>query len=318
MRFIWFTRFIFIHRVYKGGKSMIKTTYPRLCGGTFYTLLLREKRKRKTKKQLFESGSDGLAQRFLLKQLIMLFDDTFYEGEGTSFETNTSLYAHCAKSYADNLPFVNNALISEFDRNMHMHYSSLCTKMEKILGDFLAIEKNAQMQQLVYSILNLIKEDESIAENEEFYVLKTGMPITKKELLNLTEVNLPALILGVWHYILIHREDNTIGKHTYEIWHEDAEIKGKARRFISNIGDAYDFNIKIETHYKCTPNYNESDVVLDDTITEEESSDIPFNENNNFALPMQSQFNFNFNGNGTNIGIAHNVVIKNGKAVSVD
>lgn len=303
---------------------MMDGQFPRLCGGTFYTLLLREKRRARTKKQLRDAGSDGLAQRFLLKRLIMLFDPSFYEGAGTTFETSASLYASCEKSTADCLPFDDAALVNAFDRRIKSDYSACHSQMGMIADCFLATDKPAKMQELSYSLLNLIKEDKSISPGDAFYALESGRAVAKIELLALDRINLPALLLGIWHYILLNRKDNKIGRDTYISWHSIPDVKGSKHEFVSDIGSSFPHAIKIDTAYRDTDGTLEDEAPIEyGTVTDGFEPDGGSPDNKPAASPsavqiVQNQFNFNFSGNGINIGRAENVVIKNGKVVALD
>lgn len=51
---------------------MITTDKPRLCGGTFFVLLLRAKRTR-AKKEIHKFGNGGVTNPELLKSLVLFF-----------------------------------------------------------------------------------------------------------------------------------------------------------------------------------------------------------------------------------------------------
>lgn len=296
--------------------------YPRLCGGTFLTLLLREKRTNKSKKQLLTSGSDGLAQRFLFKQLILLVDPNFNEGSGTTFETDTSLYKACKKSNADYLPFSNEALITAFDNKIKHNYPSVLRKMVDIVESFLKTESEPCVERLVFGCLNLIKEDFS-TDNAMFYVGENGSSVSKKDLMAATEINLYSFLLGIWHFIITNRNDNSIGIDTLSAWQSSPEIKGQVHSFKSDIGSSYQHDIKISTTCEFTDDAEnehieniEEEVIIDILDNSESNNDTA--KTNNSQPVINNQFIFNQTGNGINIGQATNVVIKNGKVVDAE
>lgn len=301
---------------------MITTDKPRLCGGTFLVLMLRAKRVR-AKKEIRKFGNGGVTNPELLKGLIMFVDPDYVAPAGTSLETNTSLYKSCDISSADCLPFSDSALINAFDRKIETAYQNELEQMKHLADFFLTTEKTAKMQEIVYGILNLIKDDDSIKPQDTFYALPNGAAISKTDLLKINEVNLYALLLGVWHFILLHRRDNTIGKPTLSDWHRPPTQKGDKHAFVSTIGDKYHLDIKISTTCEHTDDAKEDTVDFEDNLTDD-YADVEVVEKIPIPQPtptvtqnVQNQFNINQSGNGINIGYAEKVEIRDGKVVTL-
>ena len=64
-----------------------------------------------------------------------------------------------------------------------------------------------------------------------------GFSVYKKKaaLGDLKKVCLPAFLLGIWHYIVINRKDNSIGQKTYEAW---CPSNGRAqRKYTAHMGE---------------------------------------------------------------------------------
>lgn len=301
---------------------MINTEKPRLCGGTFFVLLLRAKRT-KAKKEIQKFGNGGVTNPELLKSLIMFFDPDYIAPAGSSLETNTSLYKSCNISFADCLPFSDTALTNAFDRKIKTNYCNELTTMKLLVDFFLTTEKPAKIQELVYGVLNLIKDDDSIKPYDVFYAQPNGIAIRKDKLLTMTEFNLYALLLGVWHFILMKRENNTIGKPTLEEWLRPPVEKGDKYTFISNIGDTYYLNIKINTICEETSDVkmnmsNCDDNTTVDSVDNEIVNEIPTQQAEpTIKKNVQNQFNINQCGNGINIGYAEKVEIRDGKVVTL-
>lgn len=300
---------------------MINTDKPRLCGGTFFVLLLRAKRSR-TKKEIQKFGNGGVTNPELLKSLILFFDPDYIAPAGTSLETNTSLYKSCEISYADCLPFSDTALINAFDIKMQTAYRNELSTMKLLADFFLTTEKSAKMQELVYGVLNLIKDDDTIKPQDTFYALPSGTTVSKADLLTITEVNLYALLLGVWHFILLNRKDNTVGKPTLEKWLTAPTTKGREHTFVSTIGDIYHLDIKISTTCENTDDAEEA-VDCDEKATvdyadAEVIEEIPAPQPApTITQNVQNQFNITQSGNGINIGYAEKVEIRDGKVVTL-
>lgn len=298
---------------------MMNTDTPRLCGGTFFVLLLREKRKNRTKKQLQNFGSDGLTNVALMEHLIRLFDDTFMKPSGDSMDNRTSLYKKCELSEADCLPFNDDALIASFDRKVKSNYPALLFKMGEIADFFLTNDNEDKMRELVFSILTVIKEDATIQPTDSFYATPDGTPISKTALLNIKELNLPSFLLGVWHYILMYRHDNTVGAATITSWHTAPQEKGDKHKFSSSIGRSFDHDIKISTDYEIIADAEQE--VIEDTNEGPQVDDVaesaPAQSVPIVNQAIQNQFNFYQTGNGINIGHADKVEIKDGKVVNL-
>ena len=298
---------------------MVNTNTPRLCGGTFFVLLLREKRKNRTSKQLQNFRSDGLTNVALMEHLIQLFDDTFIKPTGDSMDNRTSLYKKCELSEADCLPFNDNALIASFDRIIKNNYAALLFKMGEIIDFFLTSDNEDKMRDLVFSILTVIKEDSTIQPGDSFYSMPDGTSICKTALLNVKDLNVPSFLLGVWHYILMYRRDNTVGASTIASWHTAPQEKGDKHKFSSSIGSSFDHDIKISTDYEIIANAEQDDI--EDTNKEPQMENTAESV---LAQPtpivkqaIQNQFNFYQTGNGINIGHADRVEIKDGKVVNL-
>lgn len=298
---------------------MMNTDTPRLCGGTFFVLLLREKRKIRTKKQLQNFRSDGLTNVALMEHLIRLFDDTFIKPSGDSMDNRTSLYKKCELSEADCLPFDDDALITSFDNKVKNNYPALLFKIGEIIDFFLTSDNEAKMRELVFSILTVIRKDTTIQPTDSFYSMPDGTPITKSALLNKKELNLPSFLLGVWHYILLYRKDNTIGAATIASWHTAPQEKGDKHKFSSTIGHSFDHDIKISTDYEIIADAEQN--AIEDTNEESQAEDdaepIPVQPVPIVNQAIQNQFNFYQTGNGINIGHADKVEIKDGKVVNL-
>lgn len=298
---------------------MMNTNTPRLCGGTFFVLLLREKRKSRTKKQLQNFGSDGLTNVALMEHLIQLFDDTFMKPSGDSLDNRTSLYKKCEISEADCLPFDDTALITAFDNVVKNDYPALHCRMGEIMDFFLTSDNEAKMRELVFSILTVIKEDTTIQASDRFYSMPDGTSISKTTLLNKKELNVPSLLLGVWHYILMYRKDNTVGSATIASWHTVPQEKGDKHKFSSSIGSSFDHDIKISTDYEIIDDA-EQDVIEEaheESQVEDAAESTPAQPTPIVNQAIQNQFNFYQTGNGINIGHADKVEIKDGKVVNL-
>jgi hypothetical protein len=114
--------------------------------------------------------------------------------------------------------------------------------MQGFVNDFIAVDSNTKKDiLLVKRLLELIECDKSINDSDEFYISQDGKPILKSELRSISDICLPAFLLGIWHFIIQNRKDNSIGAATIDSWHEPQRSKSKTggatREFISDIGE---------------------------------------------------------------------------------
>ena len=89
-------------------------------------------------------------------------------------------------------------------------------------------------ERLVKALIDLIEQDDSIKRDEEFYIEENGQKIKKTALGGLDDVCLPAFLLGVWHYVVVYRKDNSVGRDTYDRW--CPENGGAPRTYSGDMG----------------------------------------------------------------------------------
>ena len=149
-----------------------------LCGGTFFTLLLRARKQRIAARRNAEGESDGL--------LKVAFPN-FVAPAGSSFKTYTSNYKACRLSSNEYLPFENSELINNFNDVIIGSYDPALVRMSEFIETFISAEDYANW--LVKALLELIEFD-SDTDKGLFYVENGSQPYDKKHLLQLTEVDL--------------------------------------------------------------------------------------------------------------------------------
>lgn len=88
---------------------------------------------------------------------------------------------------------------------------------------------------LVRALIDLIQQDQSINEDDEFYIEPNGQTKKKTALGGLKEVCLPSFLLGVWHYVVVNRKDNSVGKETYDAW--CPSTGGGQRKYTAHMGE---------------------------------------------------------------------------------
>ena len=102
---------------------------------------------------------------------------------------------------------------------MTKDYASARADMSIFIDNF--IETGTRLQKdvrLVKALMDLIQQDDSIDDDVEFLIGQDGQAVRKDWLDDLDRVCLPSFLLGRWHFIVVKRKKNKIGRDTYDIW----------------------------------------------------------------------------------------------------
>ena len=303
--------------------------YPRLCGGTFFTLLL-QARKPRIKVRRHRPGErgerDGLSDTDVFVGLIMIFYPD-YTGPTSAimktFKSRVSYFKSCKISNSIYLPLEDTAV---YERHIRDHYATLLQAMNNFTNTFLDVGKSREKDiWLIKALLELIDADQSIDDEQIFYVGDGSSALTKATLRNVTEISLQTFLLGVWYFILINRRDNTIGKATFENW---CPAKGGAERvYIGKMGDGITRDLKIipfaticSSEEESMPKEEETFINAADAVNVADAVE-PHDENETDTVPtepqnqMKNNYNFSFQQFGSNnnqiVGNIETLVINN-------
>ncbi len=216
---------------------MSKTAYPVLCGGTFFTLLLEARQARSGKKEQLYGKKDGLSEPETLAGLLRVMYPEYKQPSGESvFRTNTSDYKTC-KNNGGNLPFFGQE-ISAFDKRVKSDYQAVLVSMCAFVKDFIEVGGSVKRDEwLVKALIDLIDSDQSVMDTDAFYVCEDGQPLTKTALRLMASFCFPAFLLGVWHFAIVCRADNTVGCATFNEW--CPQNNRKPRTYTGTMGEKY-------------------------------------------------------------------------------
>ena len=274
--------------------------YPRLCGGTFFTLVLQALRQRMKAREHYSGDSDGLSDPEVLVGLIKVINPDYTDPGKENLKGTANNYKACKISNSTYLPFDDEQVISAFDSKVKTAYQSVLNRMIGFVNDFLDMSETVHKDvNLVRAIVDLIQQDQTIMAGDEFFIGQNGEKKKKAALGDLKEVCLPSFLLGVWHYIVVNRKDNGIGKATYDVWCPSAG--GGQRKYIAHMGKGLLESLTIS--YADIVEKAEMDAEPVETVIIEGTSDQQVQQmvNNPFV------FNFNqYGNNGTQIGHIEN------------
>lgn len=244
---------------------------PRLCGGTFFLQVLRMKKAASRKKTKGLDGEkDKVNNQRVLEALIQLFDPKFVVYSDGTFKGDTSDYRSCKEWTGSNLPFTEKYTdFSIFDNIVKSEYKKVLPRIRRFTDIFINTDKS---ESVIKALLSCIDQDETILQEDTFYMGEMGHPITKAELLKIETISLDSFLLGLWHFILMNRPNNLIGRDTFEDWCDEPDGPGKQWKYSSKIGsDYHDISIH-RTGDDCIINKSEETVYEEEILDEDEQS----------------------------------------------
>lgn len=296
---------------------MTNIEYPRLCGGTFMTLVIQALLQRKKAREHYKGESDKLNDPDVLVGLITVINPDYEDPGKAVLKTKANDYKSCKLSKGQYLPFGDKLAIEVFDQRVRDNYLAARNDMCIFVDSF--IETGTKLQKdvrLVKALIDLIEQDESIDDSVEFMVGENGDAVRKDQLRNLKKVCLPSFLLGIWHFIVINRKNNKVGQLTYDTW--CPENGGGTREYEGTMGDgiSIEFDVyTLEPEDETEDTEQEAEVVEDQPERNNQDNQNDHRETSGTGPNLQqinNPFTFIQNGdNNTQIGyIANQTIVK--------
>ena len=296
---------------------MTNIEYPRLCGGTFMTLVIQALLQRKKAREHYKGESDKLNDPDVLVGLITVINPDYEDPGKAVLKTKANDYKSCKLSTGQYLPFGDKLAIEVFDQRVRDNYLAARNDMCIFVDSF--IETGTKLQKdvrLVKALIDLIEQDESIDDSVEFMVGENGDAVRKDQLRNLKRVCLPSFLLGIWHFIVINRKNNKVGQLTYDTW--CPENGGGTREYEGTMGDgiSIEFDVyTLEPEDETEDTEQEAEVVEDQPELNNQDNQNDHRETSGTGPNLQqinNPFTFIQNGdNNTQIGyIANQTIVK--------
>ena len=198
---------------------MEQKNIPYLCGGTLLLLLERAKKTSISARERNQGINDNLSNPEMLKGLINVVTGVWPQVYNESFKKNTSQYRKCEISGNTYIPFNDNDTILTFDRDVKENYADVVRRMIGFTNRFISQNK---AERLVCELVGVISKDEGISDGDHFHISSDGLAMTKTDLIEQKHYDLQPFLVGILHYILLYRQDNTLGKATFDDWCEEA------------------------------------------------------------------------------------------------
>ena len=296
---------------------MTNIEYPRLCGGTFMTLVIQALRQRKKAREHYKGESDKLNDPDVLVGLITVINPDYKDPGKAVLKTKANDYKSCKLSKGQYLPFGEKLTIGVFDKRVQEDYLVARNDMSTFVDRF--IETGTMLQKdvrLVKALIDLIDQDDSIDDDVEFPIGENGELVRKDHFGDLDKVCLPSFLLGIWHFIVVNRKNNKVGQDTYDIW--CPENGGGTREYEGHIGQSITKEIDVYTLESEADGLPEDDDAegIDESSEQAGSEYQERNDSTGAAPNLQQQINnpvtFIQNGdNNTQIGyVANQTIIK--------
>ena len=253
--------------------------HPVLCGGTFFTLLLQFKKQIPKARERIKGKSSKLTEPNMLIGLIKVCYPEYTEpttNERKSFKSMTSKYKNCTQKESELFAFSNPVIAKAFMERVENDYRTSLEAMNDFTNSFINTASKDIYIQLIELLLDLIELDRSIEGNDKFFMLPNGKVILKAEFHSFLDdssvVCLPAFLLGIWHFIIANREDNSIGRATIEKWGGDP-VKNWSREGLVSVGEKTARQIKVRV-----------DIPIDSVNTHDDLEEPKQSENGNVVV----------------------------------
>lgn len=294
---------------------MPKEVKHRLCGGTFLTLFQEARKPRMGVREHYKGERDGMSDPEAIVALVQTLYPTFQappEIRKGTFKADVSKYKSCQGNGGSYLPFSDGAAKEAMKSAVSEHYpislGTMCRVVSGFIDDDAYIKKDSR---LIKALTALTILDDSISDNELFYITEDGSPIKKKELAYQKTVTLQPFLLGVWCVASLREEGNTYGKECYSAhWSSDAD---NTKMLIDKMPDNFMAGLKViyceepvideYVEPEDTPDTIVEPVVDPEPESQEETY-TQYTDTTMHSAPAQPIFNFTQIGNN-NTQIAH-------------
>lgn len=256
------------------GKKVTINEKPRLCGGTFFALLLDAKVEAMSQREHWKGHKDERVIPNLMSRLLWAMNGAEVNLSGKALETfgsNVNKYRLCKINGGAHLRLKKtDTEVKAFDRLIRENYSAALHRMDTFLQDVLDFrEELRKPEDFVKALMDTVSQDRS-CDDKEFFVLEDGDSIPGCEVIALQEVCLPAFVLGMWHAALMIPDNNKIGEATINEW--CPSTGGGHRDYSGSMGEGWPTVIDVKGLTKnSVPRVEAEEVTEDDSPDEVET-----------------------------------------------
>ena len=209
---------------------------PKLCAGTFFSLLTVAKKGGLSKKERRHGELDGLSDPAMMEALFNIFGYNLPASANETKVNDTSKIKNCKKDSTEWLPLNDSLLIQSVNEEFKNDYNKLLKRTNLFIKDFLDITNERKVKRIFRAILEAIIKDDSITADSIFYVGANGTGIQKSNLETEVKYSYQSFLLGVWHYILTHEISNIDGRASIDEWFVSEHPHDPNKRFETELG----------------------------------------------------------------------------------
>lgn len=193
----------------------------RLCGATFFAILLDAAKPQLSSKEKWQGHSNGITQPRMFASLIKIANPNITSTFNTdSYEKTFAKYKRCDSSSSPTyFPLADPTFINGFDVRVRSEYTSAQNDMIGFVRTYLDCSDTNKIKKLVGTLQELIANDDGITHT--FYL---GTEIGKDVFSTMDRVELSAYLLAIWHHIVSYIRDNKRGAETIENWKSGIDI----------------------------------------------------------------------------------------------
>lgn len=229
---------------------MASESIPYLCGGTFFTQLLRARPVLTTSTEHTKGYKESLSEQETFRRLISVYQMKDFMN-CSSLKTYTSQFKTCTNSLEAFTSFSDADMKWSFDKDVKSSDSSALILMSEFVQEFTDPDKYIQ---LTRCLLGMIKSDHTIKFDTPFYIFENGAFVTKEKMIEMESFVIEPFLLGIWHFIIMHRSDcNERGAATYQQWYPN---RGK---YAGTVSDCITQEIFVESIPKAAEDNNFED-----------------------------------------------------------
>lgn len=232
---------------------MMNNILPYLSGGIFFSLLSEIKRKGSVKRMSDVTLMSNLGHVITGRKLTI----------DKSLTSYTSRYRHCTEDGGSVIPFTDKDVIKEFDVLVKNNPAESIFRMKKLAKNCLNTDNEDKAIQIIDSILRIIRDDDSIDDSSEFFILQNNKPISKKNMLLRDNFDFYPFLIGVLHYIITKPTDNKKGQATFEKLFPNHGRNGPGKintNFLTPLG--HDISVRIDKQDLTAPCKIEDDMIV--------------------------------------------------------
>ena len=195
----------------------------KLCGGTLLVLLV-------------HSGNKGTTETSLLSDTLKVFKSDLFIDKCTLKE-QTKKFKLCKEHSSLATPFEDSSLQKQLTDDIKNNYVELLKRTSELIDHYIDTDSQTKKDELlVKALLEVIDQDESISDDQEFYILPNGKTVTKLRMATINKIYLPSFLLGIIYYSIINIKDNKEGSATYDEWCPKPK-SGTQRKYVADIGE---------------------------------------------------------------------------------